>query len=206
MARCARYPSGCHKPYRWDKPAHIPHIGRAHVLAQHERLVFLCGRYEGIDDRVRERFVDECLSLGDFVLSGGEIPALAVVLMLVSTVAVGGLAYLGASGQIQRHVMLALVDWFLTLFADGWFGLAILALASLHSDRARLARQPVGALGWIAAIAYFGVLGRSAHLAGNEGYLSRPPRTWDEIADVATLSRPDTPQGVHPGGSRRTVH
>ncbi len=73
----------------------------------------------------------------------------AVVLMLVSTVAVGGLAYLGASGQIQRHVMLALVDWFLTLFADGWFGLAILALASLHSDRARLARQPVGALGWI---------------------------------------------------------
>lgn len=73
----------------------------------------------------------------------------AVVLMLASTIAVGGLAYLGASGQIQRHVMLALVDWFLTLFADGWFGLAVLGLAAVHSDRGRLARQPVGALGWL---------------------------------------------------------
>lgn len=75
----------------------------------------------------------------------------AVVLMLVSTIAVAGLAYLGVGGQIQRHVMLALVDWFLTLFADGWFGLAILALAALHADRGRLARQPVGALGWLLA-------------------------------------------------------
>lgn len=73
----------------------------------------------------------------------------AVALMLASTVAVGGLAYLGASGNLERHVMLALVDWFLTLFADGWFGLAILGLAALHSDRGRLTRQPVGALGWM---------------------------------------------------------
>ncbi len=42
-------------------------------------LVLLCGRYEGIDDRVREQFCDECVSLGDFVLNGGEVAALAVV-------------------------------------------------------------------------------------------------------------------------------
>jgi tRNA (guanine37-N1)-methyltransferase len=41
--------------------------------------VLLCGRYEGIDERVRERLVDEELSVGDFVVSGGEIPAMLVI-------------------------------------------------------------------------------------------------------------------------------
>ncbi len=44
-----------------------------------EHLVLLCGRYKGIDERVSERFVDEELSLGDFVLAGGEPAALCVV-------------------------------------------------------------------------------------------------------------------------------
>ncbi len=48
-------------------------------LAKHERIGLLCGRYEGIDDRVRENFVDECLSLGDFVLGGGEVAALVII-------------------------------------------------------------------------------------------------------------------------------
>jgi tRNA (guanine37-N1)-methyltransferase len=48
-------------------------------LAQLPRVALLCGRYEGIDDRVREHFVDECLSLGDFVLGGGEVAALAMI-------------------------------------------------------------------------------------------------------------------------------
>jgi tRNA (guanine37-N1)-methyltransferase len=43
------------------------------------RLVLLCGRYEGIDERVREGLATEEVSLGDFVLTGGEVPALAVV-------------------------------------------------------------------------------------------------------------------------------
>lgn len=73
----------------------------------------------------------------------------SVVLMLASTLAVIALAYLGASGQIQRHVMLALVDWFLTLFADGWFGLAILGLAAAHASTRQLARTPVAALAWL---------------------------------------------------------
>jgi tRNA (guanine37-N1)-methyltransferase len=48
-------------------------------LAGLERLVIICGRYEGIDERVRQLAVDQEISLGDFVLSGGELPALAVV-------------------------------------------------------------------------------------------------------------------------------
>lgn len=51
----------------------------ARRLAGLPRIALLCGRYEGIDDRVREGHVDECLSLGDFVLNGGEIAALAIL-------------------------------------------------------------------------------------------------------------------------------
>ncbi len=51
----------------------------AERLAKVPRIALLCGRYEGIDDRVREHFVDECLSIGDFVLGGGEVAALTVI-------------------------------------------------------------------------------------------------------------------------------
>jgi tRNA (guanine37-N1)-methyltransferase len=42
-------------------------------------LILLCGRYKGIDQRIRDRFVDMEISVGDYVLSGGEIPAMVVV-------------------------------------------------------------------------------------------------------------------------------
>ncbi len=48
-------------------------------LAAHERLILLCGRYEGVDERVAEHLVDEELSIGEYVLTGGEIPAMIVV-------------------------------------------------------------------------------------------------------------------------------
>ncbi len=51
----------------------------AERLAQVPRIGLLCGRYEGIDDRVRESYVDECLSIGDFVLNGGEVAALTII-------------------------------------------------------------------------------------------------------------------------------
>jgi tRNA (guanine37-N1)-methyltransferase len=44
-----------------------------------EHLVLLCGRYEGIDERVRDALATEEISIGDYVLSGGEVPALAVI-------------------------------------------------------------------------------------------------------------------------------
>ncbi|EPZ51596.1 hypothetical protein N007_03280 [Alicyclobacillus acidoterrestris ATCC 49025] len=51
----------------------------AREYAACERLTFLCGHYEGFDDRVRQHLVTEELSLGDFVMTGGEIAAMAVI-------------------------------------------------------------------------------------------------------------------------------
>jgi tRNA (guanine37-N1)-methyltransferase len=48
-------------------------------LAGHPRLVLLCGRYEGVDERVRQHLVTDELSIGDYVLTGGELAALVVV-------------------------------------------------------------------------------------------------------------------------------
>jgi len=48
-------------------------------LARDEHLVLVCGRYEGVDQRVVDLAVDEEISIGDFVLSGGEIPAMVVI-------------------------------------------------------------------------------------------------------------------------------
>lgn len=52
---------------------------RARALARREAIVLVCGRYEGVDERFVALEVDEELSLGDFVLSGGELPAMAVI-------------------------------------------------------------------------------------------------------------------------------
>ncbi|HSS66002.1 MAG TPA: tRNA (guanosine(37)-N1)-methyltransferase TrmD [Gammaproteobacteria bacterium] len=53
--------------------------GDVAALAERKRLVLVCGRYEGVDERLVESVIDEELSLGDFVLSGGEIAAMAVI-------------------------------------------------------------------------------------------------------------------------------
>jgi tRNA (guanine37-N1)-methyltransferase len=51
----------------------------AHQLAATERVVFLCGRYEGVDERVNELLCDRELSIGDYVLSGGELAAAVII-------------------------------------------------------------------------------------------------------------------------------
>jgi len=48
-------------------------------LAQYSRIALICGHYEGIDERIREHLVDREISIGDYVLSGGELPAMIVV-------------------------------------------------------------------------------------------------------------------------------
>ena len=48
-------------------------------LSSHSRLALICGRYEGVDERIRTQLITDELSIGDFVLSGGEIAALAVI-------------------------------------------------------------------------------------------------------------------------------
>jgi tRNA (guanine37-N1)-methyltransferase len=51
----------------------------AQRLTRYSRLVFVCGRYEGVDERFRDKYVDEEVSIGDYVLTGGELAALVVM-------------------------------------------------------------------------------------------------------------------------------
>lgn len=71
-----------------DAPVHTVYLtpqgarfdqARARALARREAMVLVCGRYEGVDERFVAAEVDEELSLGDFVLSGGELPAMALI-------------------------------------------------------------------------------------------------------------------------------
>ena len=52
---------------------------KAVELAKEEHLIIICGHYEGVDHRVHEHLADEIISVGDYVLSGGEIPAMILV-------------------------------------------------------------------------------------------------------------------------------
>ncbi|MBD78517.1 MAG: tRNA (guanosine(37)-N1)-methyltransferase TrmD [Crocinitomicaceae bacterium] len=51
----------------------------ANQISSAKSLIFLCGHYKGIDERIRETYVTQEISIGDFVLTGGEIPACAVI-------------------------------------------------------------------------------------------------------------------------------
>lgn len=51
----------------------------ARELAEHHRLTLICGRYEGVDERVRSHLATDEISIGDYVLTGGELPALVVI-------------------------------------------------------------------------------------------------------------------------------
>jgi tRNA (guanine37-N1)-methyltransferase len=52
---------------------------QAQRLTEYQHLILICGRYEGVDERFRDKYVDEELSIGDYVLTGGELAALVVI-------------------------------------------------------------------------------------------------------------------------------
>ena len=73
---------------RLDRPARVVYMTpqgsiftqqKAQELAQEEDLIILCGHYEGIDERVLEEVVTDEISIGDYVLTGGELPAMVVI-------------------------------------------------------------------------------------------------------------------------------
>lgn len=51
----------------------------AEELSKQKHIILICGRYEGVDERVREYLVDDEISIGDYILTGGEIPALVIM-------------------------------------------------------------------------------------------------------------------------------
>ncbi len=55
----------------------------AKALAKEKQLILICGHYEGIDERVRQELVDQEISIGDYILTGGELPAMVLVDSLV---------------------------------------------------------------------------------------------------------------------------
>ncbi|MEK4494122.1 tRNA (guanosine(37)-N1)-methyltransferase TrmD [Ureibacillus sp. FSL W8-0352] len=70
---------------------------KAEELAEEEELVFICGHYEGYDERIREHLVTDEISIGDFVLTGGEIPAMAIIDSVVRLIP-------GVLGQEASHI------------------------------------------------------------------------------------------------------
>lgn len=77
----------CYQAVRGDRDCHLIYLTpqgktltqeRVKELAQMDDLVLLCGHYEGVDERVIEEIVDEEVSIGDYVLTGGELPALVL--------------------------------------------------------------------------------------------------------------------------------
>lgn len=68
-------------------------------LSQFHHLVFVCGHYEGIDARVRQELVDESLSIGDFVLTGGELPAMVII----DAIARQKKGVLGNAGSLEKE-------------------------------------------------------------------------------------------------------
>lgn len=70
----------------------------ARELAQHDRLVLLCGHYEGIDERAHDLFITDEISIGDYVLTGGELAAMVVIDAVMRHVP----GLLGADGAHER--------------------------------------------------------------------------------------------------------
>lgn len=113
--------------------------------------ILLCGRYEGIDQRVLDRHVDIELSLGDFVLSGGELPALALL---------DGIARLqpGVLADARSHQQDSFEDGLLDcphysrpevlLTAEGPMPVPPVLLSGHHADIARWRRERALALTW----------------------------------------------------------
>jgi len=51
---------------------------KAQQLSKEKHLIFICGHYEGVDERIRKHLIDEEISIGDYVLTGGELPAMVI--------------------------------------------------------------------------------------------------------------------------------
>ena len=85
LANHIRMGKGEHTPYQKPRVIYVTpqgsvfHQSMARELAEEEDLIFLCGHYEGIDERALELIVTDYVSIGDYVLTGGELPAMVMI-------------------------------------------------------------------------------------------------------------------------------
>ena len=119
-----------------------PRLTQAKVreLAALPRLVLLCGRYEGLDERFIEREVDEELSIGDYVLSGGELAA-AVLVDAVGRLQEGALNHADSATQDSFEDGLLDCPHYTRSEASGTDGVPAVLLSGDHAAIARWRRQ-----------------------------------------------------------------
>jgi len=103
----ARLPEGSRSVYLAADGAPLSHA-KAQELAALPGLLLLAGRYEGVDERLIEAEIDECISIGDYVLSGGELPALVLIDAVVRLLP----GVLGDDeSALQDSFVAGLLDW-----------------------------------------------------------------------------------------------
>jgi len=110
----------------------------ADELSQKSRLVLICGRYEGVDERVREHMVNDEVSIGDYVISGGELAAMVVVDAIIRRLP-------GALGsEIEQDSMmnglLEYPQYTRPAAYQGW-GVPAVLLSGNHAEIAKWRRQ-----------------------------------------------------------------
>lgn len=112
----------------------------AREIAQHQQIVLICGRYEGIDERVREHLVSDEISIGDYVLSGGELAAMVLADAVIRLLP-GALGDPGATLK-DSHTAGLLEHPHYTRPADfrGWTVPEVL-LSGHHANQARWRRE-----------------------------------------------------------------
>ena len=111
----------------------------AEELAQQERLTLICGHYEGVDERVRDHLASDALSIGDYVLSGGE-PAALVVIDAVARLVPGVLAAESLAEESHSGGLLEYPQYTRPAVFRGWETPAIL-LSGHHAAVARWRRE-----------------------------------------------------------------
>ncbi len=147
----------------------------AHELATYERLILICGRYEGVDERFVERHVERHISIGDYVLTGGELGAM-VVLDVVSRLVPG---VLDAESIAEESFDDALLEYPHYTRPAVWEGLDVppVLLSGHHAQVNQWRRQQR--------------LART--LARRPELLERAPLTRQDRAFLATLGWPAEP-------------
>lgn len=110
-------------------------------LATYDRLILLCGRYEGVDERVAEHLIDEELSIGEYVLTGGEIPALVVV-DAVSRLVPGVLGN-SESAETESHTVAGVLEYPQYTKPEEWQGMRVpeVLLSGHHGEIAKWRRE-----------------------------------------------------------------
>jgi tRNA (guanine37-N1)-methyltransferase len=141
----------------------------AAMLARASHLIVLCGRYEGVDERVAERLADEVISIGDYVLTGGELPAL-VVTDAVTRLLPG---VLGGEGAAERESFASgLLEPPQYTRPEEFRGVRVPAVL-LSGDHARIARWRRTQALWLTWRRRPDLLTRAPLDAGDRGWLER---------------------------------